>query len=233
MCFHAESIVLPSYYQLHSRFVVYTGCCSTEIQSMPLTPSEGLNSGQQKQIMKKIMKKRKYHHWSFTNEKRVALGTQDTLSKPQFWILSPCPLLPWLQDHSSQFGLSPFNFVMLPKWDGTSFALTVMLTQLHNQQDQTLGLPVNQIDLNENIYLFHLDQHSQLGLIRKLCPEDYLQGKGMRMFTSRWANSPKINVIRVHLSVSFQLSPLIFPILVARSGMASVRKWMVTTYLNI
>lgn len=122
---------------------------------------------------------------------------------------------------------------MLPKQDGTSFALTVMLTQLHNQQDQTLGLPVNQIDLNENISFFHLDQRSQLGLIRKLCPEDYLQGKGMRMFTSHWANSPKINVIRVHLSVSFQLSPLIFPILVARSGMASVRKWMVTTYLNI
>lgn len=162
-----------------------------------------------------MKKKKTKHHWSFTKEKRVALGTQDTISKSQFWNLSPCALLPWLQDHSSQFGLSQSNFVMLPEWDGTSFAPTVMLTQPHGQEDQTPGLPANQSDLKikQTKNLFHLDQPSQLGLIRKLCPQNYLQGKWMRMFTSHWANSPRVNVIRMHLSVRFQPSLLFFPIL--------------------
>lgn len=44
------------------------------------------------------VEKRKCYHESFTEEKCVALGTQDTSSKSQFCILNLCAVVPRLPD---------------------------------------------------------------------------------------------------------------------------------------
>lgn len=90
-------------------------------------------------------------------KKHIALYTQNTISKYQFWMLSPHPQPSWFQDHLSQFGWSQSTSVILHEWKSTSFAPTRMLEQTHEKQDQTPGLLANKINLNKNLFFIQIN----------------------------------------------------------------------------
>lgn len=128
---------------------VYCQCLLHELWEV-----ETENRKEKKKNLPNTQQQQKKYHQIFTEKKHIALDPEDTTSKYQLWMLSPCPQLSWLQDHLPQFGLSQSSVVMLQEWYCTSFAHTTMLTQLHNKQDQTLGLLANEINLKKTFIFF-------------------------------------------------------------------------------